>query len=99
MQPKLKAGHNIVLAYRNLFVNRLAYTVQSPAPHSESGRHYYFRPKRKDQDDESVPLSLHTLRRHLEGGITIGLYAINPKRSAVAGSPLMPITRMLSKTC
>lgn len=79
MQPKLRVGHNIVLAYRNLFVNRLAYTVQSPAPHPESGRHYYFRPRRKGHDDQSVPLSLDTLRRHLEGGITIGLYAINPK--------------------
>jgi len=79
VQPQLKVGHNIVLAYRNLFVNRLAYTVQSPAPHPESGRHYYFRPRKKDHDDQSVPLSLDTLRRHLEGGITIGLYAINPK--------------------
>ncbi len=79
MTRKLKAGDDIVLAYRNLFVNRLAFTVQSPAPHPESGRHYYFRPKTRDQKDQSVPLSLDTIRRHLEGDMTIGLYAINPK--------------------
>src|SRR6266567_4871922 len=79
MTQKFKAGDNIVIAYRNLFVNRLAYTVQSPAPHPESGRHYYYRLKGKGQKDQSVPLSLDTIRRHLEGGITIGMYAINPR--------------------
>jgi len=79
MTRKLKAGDDIVLAYRNLFVNRLAFTVQAPAPHPESGRHYYYRPKTRDQKDQSVPLSLDTIRRHLEGDMTIGLYAINPK--------------------
>src|SRR6266481_8683121 len=79
MTRKLKAGDDIVLAYRNLFVNRLAFTVQAPAPHPESGRHYYYRPKTRDQTDQSVPLSLDTIQRHLEGDMTIGLYAINPK--------------------
>jgi hypothetical protein len=75
MQSSLQLSDEIVRAYHKLFVNRLAYTVQSPAPHPESGRHYYFRPKRKE---EPVPLSEDTLRRHLEGALTIGLYAINP---------------------
>lgn len=79
MKQKFKAGDDILIAYRNLFVNRLAYTVQSPAPHPESGRHYYYRPKGKGQRDQSVPLSLDTIRWHLEGAMTIGLYAINPK--------------------
>ena len=76
MKNRLKAGDDIVLAYRELFVNRLAYTVQSPAPHPETGRHYYYRPKKKDQP---VPLSLDTVRQHLQGDRTIGLYAINPR--------------------
>jgi len=46
-------------------------------PHPESGRHYYFRPKERGS---GAPLSLteKTVSRHLEGEITIGLYAINP---------------------
>jgi hypothetical protein len=76
MNPKLLASPEIVRAYRALFINRLAYTVQSTAPHPETGRHYYYRPKDKEQP---VPLSSHTIQRHLEGGLTIGLYAINPK--------------------
>ena len=58
--------------YFDLFVNRLAYTVQScrPAP---NGKHYYYRPK------DARPLSLETLRRHLNGELTIGLYALNPR--------------------
>lgn len=76
MDIKLKADGEIVRAYWELFINRLAYTVQSPRPHSETGRHYYYRPKKKDQP---IPLSLETLRQHLEGEVTIGLYAINPQ--------------------
>ena len=77
MENPIKASPNVVAAYRSLFVNRLAYTVQSPRPHPESGRHYYFRPKRKGTDS-NLSLTPQTIRRHLEGGVTIGLYAINP---------------------
>ena len=76
MKSQLAASDSLVHAYWELFVNRLAYTVQSPMPHRETGRHYYFRPKRKGQP---VPLCLDTVRKHLEGQITVGLYAINPK--------------------
>ena len=76
MKSKLAVSDSLVHAYWELFVNRLAYTVQSPTPHRETGRHYYFRPKRKGQP---VPLSLDTVRKHLEGEVTVGLYAINPK--------------------
>jgi hypothetical protein len=76
MKSKVKASDDIVRAYWELFVNRLAYTVQSPTPHSETGRHYYYRPKHQEQP---VPLSNDTIRGHLEGKQTIGLYAINPK--------------------
>jgi hypothetical protein len=46
-------------------------------PHPESGRHYYFRPTEKKT---GAPLSLteETIRQHLVGEITVGLYAINP---------------------
>jgi hypothetical protein len=76
MKLILRAGDDIVSAYRKLFINRLAHTVQSPAPHPESGKHYYYRPKSGSQP---VPLSEDTIRRHLAGHTTIGLYAINPR--------------------
>jgi hypothetical protein len=74
---KLKAAAQVVEDYQKLFVNRRAYTMQSVRPHPESGRHYYFRPSKKGTD---IPLMLtdETIRQHLEGKITVGLYAINP---------------------
>lgn len=75
MKPKITASDDLVRIYWRLFVNRLAYTVQSPNPHPETGRHYYFRPKRKGQP---VPLSLDVVREHLEGKLTVALYAVNP---------------------
>jgi hypothetical protein len=73
MQSKLMASEEMATRYLEVFVNRRAYTVQSPTPHRESGKHYYYRPK------GSVSLSAATIRRHLQGEITIGLYAINPE--------------------
>lgn len=58
--------------YWDLFVNRMAYTVQSEKP-GHNGKHYYYRPK------EGGRLSLDTIQRHLAGQMTIALYAINPK--------------------
>lgn len=77
MARRLIATPALVTAYIDLFVNRRAYTLQSIRPHHESGRHYYFRPKQKDS---GAPLLLNekTISDHLEGKITIGLYAINP---------------------
>src|SRR5215469_3107310 len=77
MATKITASRKVVEDYRKLFVNRRAYTLQSLRPHPASGRHYYFRPSRKGTD---IPLMLtdETIRRHLEGEITIGLYSINP---------------------
>jgi hypothetical protein len=74
---KLKATPQVIEDYQKLFVNHRAYTMQSLRPHPETGRHYYFRPSKKESD---LPLILtdHTIRRHLEGEITVGLYAINP---------------------
>jgi hypothetical protein len=67
----------VVADYFQLFVNRRAYTLQSNRPHPESARHYYYRPKDK-KTGQGLSLTLDTIRCHLEGEITIGLYAINP---------------------
>jgi hypothetical protein len=77
METAVKASSEVVREYTNLFVNRGAYTLQSSRPHAESGRHYYFRPKAR-RTGEQLSLTAATIRRHLEGEITIGLYAINP---------------------
>jgi hypothetical protein len=63
--------------FSELFVNRRAYTIQSARPHSDSGRHYYYRPKPKD-GGAPVALNLEIVRQHLAGELTIGIYAINP---------------------
>ena len=76
-KQRLKAPAGAVPDYFRLFVNRRAYTLQSDHPHTESGRHYYYRPTDK-KTGEGLSLTLDTLRRHIEGEITIGLYAINP---------------------
>ena len=57
--------------YFALFANRLAFTLQSHKP-GANGKHYYYRPK---QDRR---LSLQTIREHLNGQLTAGLYALNP---------------------
>jgi hypothetical protein len=78
MTGTFKATPQIIGDYCKLFVNRRAYTLQSMRPHMESGRYYYFRPTEKKT---GAPLALteDTVRRHLEGEITLGLYAINPE--------------------
>lgn len=58
--------------YFRLFVNRLAYTVQSHRP-DDKGKHYYYRPR------DARRLSHEAIRGHLSGQITIGIYALNPK--------------------
>ena len=74
---RLKAPASLVVDYFRLFVNRRAYILQSNRPHPESGRHCYYRPKDK-KSGQGLSLTLETIRLHLEGEITIGLYAVNP---------------------
>lgn len=62
---------DIAARYFTLFVNRLAYTMQSRRP-AANGKHYYFRPK------DGRKLTGEVIQRHLDGQITIGLYALNP---------------------
>jgi hypothetical protein len=73
----LHASASVVAAYFRLFVNRRAYTLQSNRPHPQTGHHYYYRPTNKPTG-QGLSLTSGTIRRHLEGEITIGLYAINP---------------------
>jgi hypothetical protein len=58
--------------YFRLFVNRLAYTVQSHRP-DDKGKHYYYRPRGARR------LSPWKILEHLNGQITIGIYALSPK--------------------
>jgi hypothetical protein len=67
----------IIEDYWRLFVNRTAYTVQSKKPHPTTGRYYYFRPREK-RTGAPLELTAETIRRHLLGELTIGLYTINP---------------------
>ena len=59
-----------------LFVNRKAYTRQSTNPHPDTGRHCHYQAKNKD-GGQPLELDPATVRKHLAGWITIGLYAIN----------------------
>ena len=74
---RLNAPASVVADCLRLFINRRTYTLQSNRPHPESARHYYYRPKDK-RTGQGLSLTLDTIRRHLEGEITIGLYSINP---------------------
>jgi hypothetical protein len=67
-----QATMEMAARYFHLFVNRLAYTLQSHKP-GRNGKHYYYRPK------DGRRLSAETLREHMNGRLTIGLYALNPQ--------------------
>jgi len=71
MHKKGQASLKAAARYFKLFVNRLAYTVQSSRP-GENGKHYYYRPK------DNRRLTLETIREHLSGQLTVGFYALNP---------------------
>jgi hypothetical protein len=77
LKLRQKAPASVVEDYFRLFVNRRAYTLQSNRPRPETTHHYYYRPKDR-KTGQGLSLTLDTIRRHLEGEITIGLYAINP---------------------
>src|SRR6201984_19619 len=71
----MKSGQvttEMAVRYFRLFVNRLAYTVQSLRP-DPKGKHYYYRPR------DARRLSRDTICKHLNGEITIGMYAAHHK--------------------
>jgi len=78
MDHRLPATLEMARDFTALFVNRRACTVQSTRPHPETGRHYYYRPKAKE-GGLPTELAPATVRSHLAGELTIGLYAINPE--------------------
>jgi len=78
MEAEIIATHGLAARFVQLFVNRRAYNIQSPKPHPETGRHYYFRP-RKGKDGSLAVLTPAIVRQHLEGRVTIAIYAINPQ--------------------
>ena len=77
MAKRHEATSTNVEDYWQLFVNRRAYVLQAMRPHPESGRYYYFRPK-AGKNGEPHSLTAATIRRHLEGELTLGVYAMNP---------------------
>ena len=81
MADVLRATSEMAADYARWFVNRRAYCRQSDHPHRESGRHYYYRPRRPEGGE--LALTRQDLERHLAGEITIGLYAINPATQRV----------------
>ncbi len=73
MPPSRPDLENKVLRdYFELFLNRRAYTLQTIGGEGKEKKSHYYRPK----DDRYA--SLETIRRHLLGEITVGLYALNP---------------------
>jgi hypothetical protein len=80
MPDLLEATPEMAIEYARWFVNRRAYTLQSETPHPASGRHYYYRPRKRGNPLELTP---RDIQRHLEGGITLGIYAINPRTQRV----------------
>jgi hypothetical protein len=72
MEKDNSASPELAARYWRLFVNRLAYTMQSEKP-GNNGKHYYYKPKGGRR------LSCETVLQHLNGQITIGIYPINPE--------------------
>jgi hypothetical protein len=80
MRDTLQTSREIALEYVRWFVNRRAFTLQSDRPHPDTGRHYYYRPR--SRDDRSG-ITVWDIQRHLSGQMTLGLYAINPATQRV----------------
>ena len=80
MADLLCATPEMATEYTRWFVNRRAYTLQSDTPHPSSGRHFYYRPRRRGNP---LGLTPRDIQRHLSGDITLGIYAINPDTQRV----------------
>jgi predicted Zn-ribbon and HTH transcriptional regulator len=74
----LRVSDRLPSLYERLFVNRRAFTRQTDFPNRLTGRHYYYRPTERGTG-RGIFLDADTVRRHLAGWVTIGLYAINPE--------------------
>jgi hypothetical protein len=74
----LSASMEQAQEYMSWFINRRAYTRQTDRPDGDSGKYFFYQARDYDTK-ERLALDLETVRRHLTGEITIGLYAINPE--------------------
>ncbi|HEY6342934.1 MAG TPA: hypothetical protein VIY49_15685 [Bryobacteraceae bacterium] len=80
MPELVKTSPEMAIEYARWFVNRRAYVLQSETPHPASGRHYYYRPRKRGGE---LPITPRDIQRHLAGEITLGIYAINPRTQRV----------------
>jgi hypothetical protein len=74
----LKVDPAFLPLYMTWFVNRRAYTRQSDTPNLDNQRYYYYQPKER-LTKKRLALDENTVRKHLGGFQTIGLYAISPE--------------------
>lgn len=86
MSYGISARPEHVRNYCALFVNRRAHTLQAKRADPHTGRHNYFVAKEFLPHQQSgppqgppKPLDDKAIRAHLEGRLTVGLYAINPE--------------------
>ncbi len=80
MAELTRATPEMAAEYIRWFVNRRAYTRQSDTTNPGTGRHDYYRPRKRG---EAAELTAWDIQRHLNGDVTIGLYAINPRTQRV----------------
>src|ERR1700758_2667754 len=74
----LPASIDHACEYMSWFVNRRAYTRQMDRPDEGSGKYFFYQAKDYKTKDR-LALDVETVRGHLTGELTIGLYAINPE--------------------
>lgn len=77
MYAKFCVSRETANAFIHLFVNRRAYAIQADRPLPNGTVPYY--PARDWKTKEPKPLDEGAVRMHLNGDITISLYAINPE--------------------
>jgi len=77
MYAKFCVNRETASSFMRLFVNRRAYAIQGDRPLPNGSVPYY--PARDWKTKEPKPLDDGVVRMHLNGDITISLYAINPE--------------------
>ena len=77
MYAKFCVNRETANNFMRLFVNRRAYAIQGERPLPNGSVPYY--PARDWKTKEPKPLDDGVVRMHLNGDITISLYAINPE--------------------
>ncbi len=77
MYAKFCVNRETASSFMRLFVNRRAYAIQGERPLPNGSVPYY--PARDWKTKEPKPLDDGVVRMHLNGDITISLYAINPE--------------------